>query len=273
MGRTMTCLLTLCLLLPGRALTQEAEEPEKPWSNSADLSVVATAGNSEVLSWALSDKFTYNWANSQLTLEASALKTRTTTRTLVNDMGDVQVDREKATTAEEYGLGSRFRQRLYLGLFGYASARWYRNELSGIENRTTVSLGLGYTIIDQPRMTLNGQLGGDWTNEEPTAASSTDFLGAQATLEYQYKVTETATLDLDLEFLENLDDTDDLRINSVLGVSAALSSIFALKVSYTVQFDNLPVVVLVPGAVPADVALFTFDEVDQRLAASLVMGF
>ncbi|NIR43906.1 MAG: DUF481 domain-containing protein [Gemmatimonadetes bacterium] len=267
--RAAPLLFSLALILPRQLLAQEEDASEKPWSNEADLSLVATAGNSEVLSWAVSDKFTYSWANSELTLEGAALRTRTTTRNFDNVGGDVQVNEETATTAEEYRLGGRWRQRLYRGIFGYSSVRWYRNELSGIDNRTTVSLGLGYQIIDRPRMTLSGQLGGDWTTEDPTAQGSRDFVGAQAVFDYQYKVTETATIDADLEFLESLDDTEDWRVNSVVGINAAISSVFALKVSYTILYDNQPVVVTVSGTPPAP---FEFDKVDQRIAASLVMS-
>ena len=56
------------------------------------------------------------------------------------------------------------------------------------------------------------------------------------------------------------------------GLSAAISSVFALKVSYTLLFDNQPVQVVVPGTTPADDGVFTFDKYDHRLAASLVMN-
>jgi putative salt-induced outer membrane protein YdiY len=268
-------MFVLCLLIAtmshGVARAQD-EEAEKRWSNSADLSLVATEGNSQTVSWALSDKFTYTWTNQQIRLEGSALRTETTARSLSNVGGDVEVDENTTTTAEEYWLGGQFRQRIFMNLFAYTTGRWYRNELSGIKNRTAVSLGVGYLFFETPRHTLTAELGGDWTNEEQVEQGSRDFFGAQAIFDYTYKITETATFEGDLAILPNLDDTEDLRVNTALSVSAAISSVFALKVSYVLLFDNQPVEVVVPGTPPDADALFTFDKYDHRLAASLVMN-
>ena len=269
--RTLAGSLLMLLVWSGAARAQDEEEPKRPWRNVADLSLVATGGNSEVLSWALSDKFIYDWTNSQLTLEASALKTRTSTRELSNVGGDVVVNDRVETSAEQYWLGGRFRQRLHKSFFAYTTARWFRNELSGIRNRTAASLGLGYAFIQQDNMVLTAEFGGDWTNEEPVAQSSKDFFGVQAVFDYQYKFTSTATFDWDLAVLENLDDTEDLRVNTELAITSAISSLFALKVSYSLLFDNQPVELVVPGVIPDEDAVFAFDKADHRLAASFVM--
>ena len=255
----------------GVARAQDAEEYEKPWSNVADLSLVAAGGNAEVLTWALSDKFTYGWTNQEITLRVSALKTRTTVRNLSNVSGSVQVDKATETTAEEYFAAGHFRQRIVNGLYAYTIGSWYRNELAGIRNRAGVSLGVGYLIFETDRHFLTAELGGDWTNEEQLQLTR-DWFGAQAILDYAFTFTETTTFDWDLAVLPNLEDTEDLRVNTVLALTSAISSVFALKVSYTVLFDNQPVRVLLEGTVPGEDAFFDFEKVDQRLAASLVMN-
>ena len=55
-------------------------------------------------------------------------------------------------------------------------------------------------------------------------------------------------------------------------VTAALTSKLALKTSYTVRYDNEPVVEVLeaPGFDPV---LFEFDETDTILSASLVIDF
>lgn len=266
--------LVLCLLMAAMGhdvARAQDEEAEKPWTNTADLSLVATDGNSQTLSWAVSDKFTYDWTNQQIMLEGSALRTETTARSLSNVGGNLQVDETKTKTAEAYWVGGRFRQRIFMNLFAYTTGRWYRSELSGIQNRTAVSVGVGYLFFETPRHSLTAELGGDWTSEEPVQQDSRDFFGAQAIFNYAYTITESSKFEWDVAVLENLDDTDDLRINSVAGVTAAISSVFALKVSYTLLFDNQPVQQIV-SAPPAPDAVFTFDKYDHRLAASLVMN-
>jgi putative salt-induced outer membrane protein YdiY len=255
----------------GVARAQDAEEDEKPWSNVADLSLVAAGGNAEVLTWALSDKFTYGWTNQQITLQVSALKTRTTVRSVSNVSGNVQVEKATETTAEEYFTAGRFRQRIVKNVYAYTVGSWYRNELAGIRNRAGVSLGVGYLFFETDKHFLSAELGGDWTNEEQLQLTR-DWFGAQAILDYAYTFTETTTFDWDLAVLPNLEDTEDLRVNTVLALTSAISSVFALKVSYTVLFDNQPVRVLVEGTTPGEDAFFDFEKVDQRLAVSLVMN-
>lgn len=256
-------------------LAQEEEEaPPRPWTNSADLALVFTTGNSSISTISVSDKFIYNWSRSRITLDGSALKTRTEERELGNVGGEIQVDKRSRTTAEEYAASARYRYRFYEGLFAFSSAGWQRNELAGIENRYTVAAGLGYQIIDDERTKLSAELGADWTREDPVALDADDFAGGQVRTTVQRQITDVATLDSEIELLENFEDTDDLRVNWLTALTASLSKVFAVKLSYLIRFDNQPVTELVPPETPGDPdATFTFDETDTRFAASLVVNF
>jgi putative salt-induced outer membrane protein YdiY len=270
--KRLLCALIGLAVPVGGAVAQD-EEPERPWTNVADLSLVATNGNSKVRSWALSDKFTYNFVRSQLTLVGSALKSRTTARFLSNVDGEAVAEEQTETTAEEYWLAGRYRHQIFNALFGYTNARWYRNELSGIRSRTMAALGLGYLLLDQPKHTLSFELGGNHTWEEPLAQSALTFGGLEGLVDYQYKISETALFDGDLAVIQNLKDAEDLRANLVLAVTSTVTKIFAIKISYTVLYDRQPVEVLVPSEEPGvPDAVFKFDTTDTRLAASVVVN-
>ena len=51
---------------------------------------------------------------------------------------------------------------------------------------------------------------------------------------------ENASVSQGIEYLPNLDESADYRINSETTVVAPLSSHVAMKASYQVRFDNLP---------------------------------
>ncbi len=258
------------LLLAGPANAQDEEE--RPWKNVADLSLVVTGGNSSVTTLSVSDKFTYAWERSEISLEGSALRTRTRDRALSNSAGSVVVTETSRTTAEEYAARARYRYRIGDGLFAFTSAGWDRNELAGIENRYTVALGLGYLIIDREETTLSANVGGDYTQENPVGGDERSFVGAQAEIDFSRQLTENATFDADLELLENLEDTEDLRANLAAAVTTSVSKTFAIKLSYLLKFDNQPVRQLVTAPGVPD-AVFEFDEFDTRFAASLVVNF
>lgn len=256
------------------AWSQEAAGgDERPWTNTAELSAVQTSGNSNVTTLALSDKFAYAWPNSRFTLEFSALKTRTTERSLSNVAGEVQVEERTRTTGEEYTVQGQYRRSLYESLFAFAAAGWSRNEFAGIDSRYSGAIGLGYQIIDTERSSLAAQLGADLTRENPVTGDTEEFPGAQLRVEYGQRLTESAIWESSLEALENLDDTDDFRLNLLTSITTSVSEVFAVKLSYLVRFDNQPVRSLVPGDEPGEPdASFEFDETDTRFAASLVVN-
>ena len=257
----------------GWAQEEEPTEAERPWSNSADLSLVLTGGNSSVTTLSLTDKFTYGWSRSQVVVEALALKTRTDERELINVGGQVEVQERTRTTAEEYSLGGRYRYRFYDGLFTFASIAWQRNELAGIQSRYTLASGLGYRVIDTERTKIATEAGADWTREDPVATAAEGFVGAQIRALLERQLTDVAKVDSELELLENLEETDDVRINWLAAVTASLSEVFAIKLSYQLRFDNQPVVEIVPPGSPGgEAATFTFDKTDTRFSASLVVN-
>lgn len=258
------------LLFAGPALAQDEEA--RPWKNVADLSFVLTGGNSSVTTLSVSDKFTYKWARSEISFEGTALRTRTRDRQLSNSGGSIAVTETSRTTAEEYAAEGRYRYRIRRGLFAFTSAGWDRNELAGIENRYTGALGLGYRIIDREETALSGNLGGDFTQENSVSGDERSFVGAQAEIDFSRQLTSNAVLDSNVQLLENLEDTEDLRVNLSTAVTTSVSRTFAIKLSYLLRFDNQPVRQLETSPGVPD-AFFVFDEIDTRFAASLVVNF
>ena len=99
-----------------------------------------------------------------------------------------------------------------------------------------------------------------------------DFSELRAFLDYDRKLSETAKLFSEVEILENLDETSDVRANGLIGVSSNLSRRIALAVSYGMKYDAEPVTVILTEAGFPDVE-YEFDELDTTLKASLVINF
>lgn len=257
---------------PG-ALAQE-DAAKRPWSNSADLSLVVTGGNSETVNVSLSDQFTYTWFSSELALKASALRTQTTSRTLTNVAGAVRVDEARSTTAEAYRAEARYRHTIRRGFTWYAGAGWERDRFAGIDGRSSLDAGLGYRFLGTDLQTLRAEMGTSVTAENRVGGDASSYAGIRVFVGYQRALSPTSKVHHDLEVLENLDVVEDWRAQSVTSVTASLTSAFALKMSYTLKYDHRPVVVTVrdPDGVDPD-AFFEFDETDQVVAASLVINF
>jgi putative salt-induced outer membrane protein YdiY len=257
-----------------------AEEPAapvaRPWKDSADFGLVLTTGNTENFNVSLTNKFVYTWSNAEFTLDAAALRTENTVRTLANDTAanTVVVTETDTTTAEMYALGGKYTHKILESFFWYVNAGWVSNKPSGIDNRYGAGGGLGYHFFKTEVQTLSMEFGVDYTKEEQTTGFSDSFAGARLFLGYLYNISKTSSFTEDLTLLENLDDTDDFRGRSVSALTASLTQKLALKVSLTLLYDDQPVVVDVPPVAPATApAQFEFDKLDTILTAALVVNF
>lgn len=255
-----------------------AAEGEKPWTDVADLSVIMTTGNSQAKNVAASNKFVYKWTNAELALFAGALRAENTARSVANVGGVLVTNETSTTTAESYILDGKYRRTITEGFFWYVGGGWSRNRPTGIDQHLSGGGGLGYRFLKTERDSLIGELGVDYTSEDYTNGTDASFAGARGFLGYERLFSKTSKFNSDLEVLENLDDTDDLRAKWMNSVTASLSSRLALKVSYTILYDRQPVVQTLfdptdpTGTIIAPVN-FEFDKTDTVLAASLVINF
>ena len=258
------------ITVPARVRAQGTEE--RPWSNEADLSILFSRGNNDATNISVSDKFVYRWPRSEWMFTGSALRSQTVERgkpELAAD-GTVRVPEVEATTAA-YGLAGKYSYTVRDDFLIYTSGGWERDRRSGIEDRFSGSVGIGYQILAAERQKLVAELGVDYTDELRVDDTRESHPGGRSTLSYERKLTDTSKLNADLELLENLQDTRDLRANTVAGVTASLTEALALKLSYTIKYDNEPVEILVaPGESDA---IFRFHKTDSRLGASLVVNF
>jgi putative salt-induced outer membrane protein YdiY len=260
-----------------------ADEPKRPWTDAAELGLVMTSGNAEGTNFAFANKFKYTWSNAELAVDAAALRSESTTRTLSNPAGTVVVDETSAVTAASYSLGGKYRRNISERFYWYAGAGWEQNFFAGIDDRYIAGGGLGYTFVKTDRHLLKGELGVDYTREDPLGdpppveLETKSFAGLHGFLGYEFKFGEKSKLTEDLSFFENLDTTSDWRANSVTALSASLNTNLALKLSYTVKYSNEPPVTEVPPDATAPIgtlpALFTFDTTDTILTAALVINF
>lgn len=271
--RTVVAVIVTTAASLGAAL---AEEPAKPWTDTADFGLVLTSGNTKNMNVSFGNKFVYTWSNADLTVDAAVLYAKNTARVLSNDTvaNTVSVNEIDSTTAEMYALGGKYTRRIREEFYWYARAGWMANKPAGIDSRYGAGGGLGYHFIKTDVQTLSGEAGFDYTDETQTSGVSDSFAGFRAYLGYLRNISKTAKFTEDFTILENLSDTNDLRANSVSAVTASLTSKLALKVSLTLLYDNQPVVVDVQPVLPAtQVAQFEYDKLDTMLTAALVINF
>jgi putative salt-induced outer membrane protein YdiY len=266
-------LILLFVILPVFA----EDEPEKSWTNKTTLGLVSTSGNSEITNFALANLFEQKWDKSNLEIVFSALRNKTTTRVLSNPAGTAVETNTTELSAEKYAFGTKYNRIIRDSLDWYATLGWYRDEFAGIQNSYQGGGGLGYLFFKSEKHTLKSEAGLAYVEEDYVDGSNESFPGVRVFLGYGRTLSESSKLNANLEILENLDNTSDIRINALIGATANLNKRVALNVSYEIRYDAVPVTVIVPGdpaaLPPIPDALFQFDEIDTTLKAALVFNF
>lgn len=279
----LVLVVTSFFVIPGVALgqepaatTQAAEaEPEvtRPWVNEGELMFVNTSGNSSSSNFGFRDRFTYNFTYSELILYVSLIKATARETDLYNEGGGVRAVSTTRTTTEQYEAGAKYRQNFMDQAFWYALGTWYANDPSGISSRLSGGGGIGYRFAENDTTTLIGELGLALTNESQTNDTSDTFIDARAYGQWKQRLSETTDLELDAEFIDNLQNTKELRINTHFAVTARMTRVLALRASWEMRFNNDPPSLLVdvnPDEPPAYYQLRTSDRV---IGASLVFSF
>lgn len=221
------------------------DPPPKPLVVTASVSFVDAAGNTDVTTLSGDQRLEYSPAG--------------TGWKLAEFVSSVYGRTEGETSANALKLGARADRSITTRLGAYAGASYERNRFAGIARRFEETAGLSYKIVDQPRNQLSAEAGATVNQQRSVDGIDDGFVAARMAGAYRHVFTEHAWVQQLLEFLPNLEVGADRRINSETSVVAPLSSRFAVKLAYTVRFDNLPE----PG----------FEKTDRILSSGLQATF
>ena len=269
----LVVVVTLVLGVAGPVLAQEEGDVIRPWSFEAELSLADTSGNTSSRTVAASGRFVYNLTFSELIVYGDVFRNESETRALFNEGGAVREETTSQTTADRYELGAAFRQNILNNLFWYVRGGWYRNEPAGMKSSLSAGGGVGYRFRETERTLVAGEVGVALTREELVSGTEDTFADGRALLEIRQQLSESADFRVSFEALQNLQDTDDLRMNAKAAITSNISSRFALRVGWDLKYDRQPATLLVSSVATEPPALFRFQTTDAAITAALVISF
>ena len=147
---------------------------------------------------------------------------------------------QDSTTASAFTVGGRIDRILSSRLSAFAGANWQRNRFAGIARRFEELVGLGYQLLALERDQLSVEGGAAFNQQRSTTGADDNFIAARAAGNYRHLLTDKAYVQQLAEFLSNLETGKDFRLNTETSLVAPISRAFAVKVAYTIHFDNLP---------------------------------
>jgi putative salt-induced outer membrane protein len=234
-------LAILCLLPARLATSQAAQAPPPRFESTAQFTLLANTGNSEATSLGIGGDMTYRpnpWVYTAKTAFA-------------------QNEDKDGLSARFFGGLFRAARTINPRLAAYSQYDYLRDLFAGIEQRHTVEGGLSYLLVDSAphRLRLDGAIG--YQKEMRLARSDFDSPVAIVGPGYRWVISPTSAFADEARFTLAFADAGAWKFDNTASLTAALTSVFSLKVSNIIRYAHDPV----PG----------FKQTDTITSVALVM--
>jgi len=163
-------------------------------------------------------------------------------------------------TADKSALRVREERSFSDRMFGYGDIGYLRDRFKDIDYLITPMVGVGWKAILPEPVSLVFDVGVGGAFEKNPGFDSTSDAAFSVGEGFEWKISEGASLTQSVSGLWNLDDTEDAFYQGALSFAASITDRSELKLSFLVDYDNLPTT---PD----------LDRTDSTLLATIVMKF
>ena len=229
--KVMTICLTAWLwigLADARAQDKAKEPPTPGWSNSTDLSLVLTAGNSATRTWGFSDQLRRVWKDARFESEVNVVRSNTSDDRFFMVAPGIEfpvggapanpatslIKPDPTLDVATYLVRGSYERNISPRFFWNAGGSWDRNEDAGILNRYITYAGVGNKWFDYERRRFATSYGISYTDreeEKPDPEKDRRFAGARLGWDYMERFNAGTTFDNRFEANVNLSDSADPR--------------------------------------------------------------
>lgn len=229
---------------PAAAVTNAPPPKVKHWDSVVAADAALTRGNSRSFLGTITFNTHGKYEQNEYLFNAGAGYGDTVTKE--------STGAEVTTTTQDYLKGSGqwnhlFSERFYAGL----KLEGVHDHIADINYRFTVSPLAGYYLIKQTNQTLAFELGPSYVYEQLDSHSPDSYAAIRVAERYEYKFKGGARLWESLEWVDQVDKTDNWFANFELGAAAPVSKAIDLRVVIQDQYDNEPA----PGRLKNDFRL------------------
>jgi putative salt-induced outer membrane protein YdiY len=202
----------------------QAQEAAKPVQLELDVGFVNTAGNTDVTTFNLGQKLSFKMGAWVFAQTAKSIYGETDGR----------------PSAEAYDASLRADRALSTALSIFALGTYQREPFAGLATRWGEGGGLAFRAIRAPRdsLTIEGSVAAN--QERSVAGVEEQFASGRGALAFKHLLGTAAFLSQHLEWIANLQDGEDQRVNSETAITAPISKQIALKAAYVVRYDKQP---------------------------------
>ncbi len=207
--------LLLCLALPLLADIKQKVE----------LGYFGTTGNTNTQSVTAAYRLTYKPDNT----------------TKLHFWSDVlYATRHSKKSAERYRASLELKHHYKRPIFSYLNIGFLRNVFQGYNQQYSVNPGFGYKLYRSKRQHVNLLLGYEFRRNNFTHEPSENLHYIKGEIEHLYKFTKKNRLKTTLDFIENIQKSDDYEIYLESYLLLHIVKRFNFKLTFECKYDNLP---------------------------------
>jgi hypothetical protein len=236
----------------------KASEPLKPgWSNSADLSLVVTAGNSAVKTWGFTDELRHVWTDARFLFEANVVRSNKSDDRFFQVAPGLEfpvggapdnpptsfVIPDPTLDVANYLVRGSYERTITQRMFWNTGASWDRNDDASILNRFIVHAGVGHKWVDRERRRFATNYGISYIDreeEKPDPEKDRRFPGARLGWDYMEGSNRGTTFDNKFAANVNLSDPSDYSINTTSALTVSVVGHVSLKVGLQWLYEHKP---------------------------------
>ncbi len=278
----MSMLIMGLAMVTVRAQDEADAQPARGWTNATELSLLVATGNAQAESLGFRNVYEYRWSDATLTWETGWVRAASLDgdRVAVAEPGGgiEVVDPQSTIDSQRVYSKLGFRNEISGPHFWFANYDSVRDEPSNIQRQFVGAGGFGTEWANRNGLRFRTEYGVSVTSEALDLEGGTVFGGYRLAYAMTAGVTRTLTLDSELTFDGSFDQRDDVRSDSLNGVTVSLSSWIALRSSIRLIFRNVPAleaIDLVPRLRDAVIGIVAIPKgkLDTSFTTSLVVTF
>lgn len=142
-----------------------------------------------------------------------------------------------STTREKLGAGYVLNYKFDERLYAYGGAMWERDKFAGFTRRFTESVGIGYSVLHTPSMTLDLEAGPSLRQTKLITGVSENQLAARGGLAYKWMIRDGLTFSEDASTYVGSGNT---TLVSTTALTSKLFGALSARLSFNVQHETEP---------------------------------
>lgn len=197
------------------------------WSNTSEVSILSTGGNTDVSVYNAKTKTIVTLGKHEVSLSGHY--------TLGENDGVVDTRNWDIQLQDRYALSEKW--GVYLG------EKIEGDRFKGFVTRYNTDIGASYKLFDTEKLKSNLEAGYRYVVEEKITGAYAHDNQLRLFGDLDQKLNQTVSWKFYLEYLKDIEVGDAWELNFGPSLITQLSSIFSLKVGYEGAYRNLPAVV------------------------------